>query len=136
MAADGRAFTIEQRRDQEFVAAYDLDTGRELWTHGWSGAFTESMGGDGPRATPTYHQGRIYALGALGELRCLDASSGALIWRRDIVSENGASNLQWGMSAAPLIVDDMVIVLPGGPNGHSVAAYARTTGDADLDRTR
>ena len=46
------------------------------------GEFSESMGGDGPRATPTYHDGRIYALGALGELRCLDARPARSIWRR------------------------------------------------------
>jgi outer membrane protein assembly factor BamB len=127
VVAGGRAFTIEQRRDREVVAAYEIETGREIWTHAWGGAFSEAMGGDGPRATPTYHAGRVYALGALGELRSLDARSGAMIWRRDILEDAGAANLQWGMSAAPLIVDDMVVTLPGG-RGHSVAAYDRVTG--------
>jgi outer membrane protein assembly factor BamB len=126
--AEGRAFTIEQRRNQEVVAAYDAGTGRELWTHGWAGEFRESMGGDGPRATPTWHDGRIYALGAAGELRCLEAKTGKLIWNRNILSDNGASNLQWGMAASPLIVDDKVIVLPGGTSGKSVVAYNRLTG--------
>ena len=67
-------------------------------------------------------------LGALGELRCLDARTGALIWRRDILADNAASNLSWGMSGAPLVVDDKVIVLPGGAHGKSVAAYERLTG--------
>jgi outer membrane protein assembly factor BamB len=129
VVAGGRAFTIEQRRHQEVASAYDVDTGRELWTNGWDGEFVESMGGDGPRATPTYHDGRIYVLGALGELRCLDARTGALVWRRDILADNGAPNLSWGMSGAPLVVDDKVIVLPGGPRGKSVAAYNRLTGD-------
>jgi outer membrane protein assembly factor BamB len=128
VTSGGRAFTIEQRRDQEVVAAYDIESGREIWTNGWKGAFTETMGGDGPRATPTYHDGKIYALGALGELRCLDAQNGTVVWRRNILSDNGAENLSWGMSAAPLIVDDKVIVLPGGPRGRSVAAYDRATG--------
>jgi outer membrane protein assembly factor BamB len=128
VAAGGRAFTIEQRRRQEVVSAYDVETGRELWTHGWDGAFVESMGGDGPRATPTYHDGRIYALGALGELRCLDAVTGGLVWRRNILSDAGASNLDWGMAASPLIVDDKVIVLPGGRGGKSVAAYDKASG--------
>src|SRR5207249_1452900 len=44
VVADGRAFTIEQRRHQEVVAAYDVETGRELWTHGWDGAFNETTG--------------------------------------------------------------------------------------------
>jgi outer membrane protein assembly factor BamB len=128
VAAGGRAFTIEQRRGQEVVSAYAIDTGRELWTHAWEAEFRESMGGDGPRATPTYHNGRIYALGATGELRSLDAATGALIWRRNILADNDASNLQWGMSAAPLVVDDKVVVLPGGPRATSVVAYDVTTG--------
>ena len=129
VVANGLAFTIEQRRDQEVAAAYDIATGREVWTNSWEGEFTETMGGDGPRATPTYHEGRVFALGALGELRCLDAATGAVIWRRDILADNGATNLDWGMSASPLIVDDKVIVLPGGSNGRSVAAYHKTTGE-------
>jgi outer membrane protein assembly factor BamB len=128
VVANGRAFTIEQRRNQEVVVAYTVATGRELWAHGWNAEFRESLGGDGPRATPTYHDGRIYALGALGELQVLDAGTGALIWRRNILSDNNAPNVSWGMSASPLIVDDKVIVLPGGPRGQSVVAYNKTTG--------
>ena len=128
VVADGRAFTIEQRRQKEVVAAYAVDTGRELWTHGWDAAFVESMGGDGPRATPTYHEGRVYALGAMGELRSLEARTGALVWRHNIIEDAGATNLAWGMSGAPLIVDDKVIVLPGGPGGKSVVAYHKVTG--------
>jgi outer membrane protein assembly factor BamB len=128
VVAGGRAFTIEQRRSQEVAAAYDVATGRELWTNSWEGEFVEAMGGDGPRATPTYHDGRVYVLGALGELRCLDAATGAVIWRRNILTENGAGNLDWGMAASPLVVDDNLIVLPGGANGRSVVAYHRATG--------
>jgi len=128
VVADGRAFTIEQRRSQEVAAAYDVQTGRELWTNGWNASFEESMGGDGPRATPTYHDGRVYVLGAEGELRVLDAAAGTLVWRRNILADNGASNLSWGMSASPLIVDDTVVVLPGGTRGSSVVAYNKATG--------
>src|SRR5271157_612583 len=51
-AANGVAFTIEQRRGNEVVAAYDLRTGREHWTHSWKARFEEMLGGPGPRATP------------------------------------------------------------------------------------
>jgi len=124
----GRAFTIEQRRSQEVVAAYDIESGRELWTNSWDGEFQESMGGDGPRATPTFHDRHVYALGALGELRKLDARTGSVVWRRNILEDAGASNLPWGMSAAPLLVDGKVIVLPGGGNGQSVVAYDAASG--------
>ena len=128
--AGGRAFTIDQRGPREVVAAYEVRTGDEIWTHSWEAVFQESLGGDGPRATPTWHQGRIYALGAAGELRCLDASEGRLIWARNILQDNRARNLTWGMSASPLIVDEKVIVLPGGSRGRSVVAYHKGTGNA------
>ena len=122
------AFTIEQRGRQEVVAAYDVATGRERWTAKWDAEFKEFMGGDGPRATPTFHDGRLYALGAEGELRALDAATGATLWRTNILSDAGASNLQWGMSASPLIVDDTVVTIPGGSRGRSLIAYNRLTG--------
>jgi outer membrane protein assembly factor BamB len=126
--AGGRAFTIEQRRDQEVVTAYDVQTGRELWAHAWEAEFKEWMGGDGPRATPTWADGRVYALGAIGELRVLDDATGALAWRVNILDDNAAQNLPWGMAASPLVVDDLVVVLPGGPAGRSVVAYDRHNG--------
>ena len=126
VAANGRAFTIEQRGAEEVVAAYDLTTGRELWTHTWKRSFGGSRGG--PRATPTWHEGVVYALGATGELRALAEADGRQIWRTDILEDADAGNLEWGMSASPLVVDDAVVVLPGGSNGKSVAAYERRTG--------
>ena len=126
VAANGRAFTIEQRGAQEVVAAYDVPTGRELWTHAWNRSFGTSRGG--PRATPTWHDGVVYALGATGELRALAEADGRQIWRTDILEDAGAANLEWGMAASPLVVDETVVVLPGGPNGRSVAAYDRRTG--------
>jgi outer membrane protein assembly factor BamB len=127
--AGGKAFTIEQRRDQEVIAAYELATGRELWTNSWDAHFSEAMGGPGPRATPTWYEGKLYALGAEGELRCLDADTGKVIWRKNILEDNNAQNLQWAMAAAPLVVDDKVIVLPGGRDGRSVVAYHKLTGE-------
>ena len=127
--AEGKVYTIEQRRDREVVAAYDFETGRQVWERAWRARFSESMGGDGPRATPTWHDGKIYALGAVGDLYCLDAADGAIIWKRNILSDAGAVNLTWGMAAAPLIVDDFVVVLPGGRSGKSVIAYDRGSGE-------
>lgn len=125
--AEGKAFTIEQRRGQEVVAAYDVATGRELWKQAWAAEYNDSNG-DGPRSTPAWDNGRLYALGATGELRCLDANTGAVVWGKNILSENQASNLQWAQAASPLVVDDKVIVLPGGGGGKSVVAYNKMTG--------
>lgn len=125
--AEGRVYTIEQRRRQEVVAAYDVGTGREVWTQAWTAEYTDETG-DGPRTTPTYDDGWIYALGATGELRVLNAKTGAVKWGKNILSDNQAQNLQWAQSASPLIVDNKVIVLPGGTSGKSVVAYNKNTG--------
>lgn len=121
-AANGRAFTIEQRGSQEVVSAYDVSTGRELWTHPWKRSFGGSKAG--PRATPAWHDGIVYALGATGELRAL----GRQLWRTDILEDADAGNLDWGVAASPLVVDNTVVALPGGGNGKSLAAYDRRTG--------
>jgi outer membrane protein assembly factor BamB len=123
------AFTVEQRRNQEVATAYDVTTGRELWAHGWEAEFKEAIGGNGPRATPAYADGRVYALGGRGELRCFEAQTGALLWRHDIVGEVHCEELKYGVSASPLVVDDKVIVLSGGTNNCAVIAYHRATGE-------
>ncbi len=128
VAAGKLIYTIEQRRAQEVVAAYDAATGREVWAHKYAADFQESMGGNGPRATPAYAGGRIYSLGATGEFFVLDALTGKVIWHKNILSDNNAENLTWAMSSAPLIVDKLVIVQPGGPSNKSIVAYNIDTG--------
>ncbi|MFA6547066.1 MAG: PQQ-binding-like beta-propeller repeat protein, partial [Limisphaerales bacterium] len=131
VVADGLAFTIEQRREQEVVTAYEVATGREVWAHGYAARFHEWMGGEGPRATPTWHDGRLYSLGGTGQFRCLEAATGRLLWQHDLFTENGCTNLYFGMGASPLIVDDKVLVLAGEPQGRDgrmLIAYDKVSG--------
>lgn len=109
--------TIEQRRADEAVVCYDARTGAECWIYEYPAFFRETLGGDGPRATPTIHDGKVYALGATGELTRLDGSTGRADWRVNILSLNGAANLTWGMSGSPLVMDGLVIVTPGSQKG-------------------
>ena len=126
------AVTQEQRGGREMIVARDRDTGAVLWQHGNADRFSESMGGDGPRATPTIAGGKVFALGATGVLDCLDASTGKLLWTHDTLHESGEQNLQWGKSCSPLVIDDLglvVISLGSGGAGGSVAAYDVKTGE-------
>ena len=128
VVADGRAFTSEQRGGREMAAAYDLATGRELWTSAWNARFQSGMGGDGPRATPTWHDGTLYVIGGTGELRALDAATGRTLWQTNILADADAANIEHGLSNSPLVFDNLVVVQPGGDNGQSVVAYDRLTG--------
>ncbi len=130
--AGGRAFTIEQRREDESVTAYNTATGRELWARTYPASFREWMGGDGPRATPTFHEDRIYALGAQGNLHCLQVADGKAVWHRNILSDGACTNLPYGTAVSPLIVDDKVIVTSGArihEGSRTVLAYALKTGE-------
>ena len=89
-------FTQEQRGDDEYVVCYNAATGAEVWTHHDAARFSEMVGGPGPRATPTFHAGRLYTFGASGHLNCLDAASGKGLWSRDVVADSKASVPQWG----------------------------------------
>jgi outer membrane protein assembly factor BamB len=122
------AFTQEQRGDDEMVVCYQRGTGAMLWSHADRGRFESVMGGDGPRATPTVHAGRVYAMSAAGRLTCLDAATGRVLWSHDVVAENHASLPMWGASCSPLVIDQRVIVSTGGPNGRSLVAYHGETG--------
>jgi len=126
--ADGLAFTIEQRREKEVATAYDLESGREIWSYGWPALFSESMGGDGPRATPCYSDGKVYVLGAEGQLVSLEATTGKLFWSKNILTEHQAATPSYGVAASPLIVDEKLIVVTGAGHGQSVVCYNKQDG--------
>src|SRR5262249_9439293 len=73
--------------------------------------------------------GKIYALGAKGNLNCLDAATGKVYWSRDVVADTGAKIPQWGLSSSPLVAEGIVTVFAGGPDGKSVAAYKMESGE-------
>lgn len=138
------AFTQEQRGAQELVVCYRLETGDVVWTHMDEARFDPedymaSLGGPGPRATPTVHEGRVYTQGATGLINCLAAPSGALLWSHDPVAEQDVEPLLWGQSGSPLIVEDLqiVVVSTGAPADRivdedyqaSLVAYGLETGE-------
>jgi outer membrane protein assembly factor BamB len=121
-----RLFTQEQRGEQETVVCYDTDSGAQIWNHEDAVRFQDQVAGPGPRATPTFANGRIYALGAKGILNCLVAVSGEKIWSRDIKEDSGAKEPMWGFSSSPLVISGSVIVYGGGASKNLLAYDAET----------
>lgn len=90
------------------------------------GGYRNGMG-DGPRGTPTVDGNRVYTEGGNGDVTCLDALTGETIWYVSLTREFGGGVPGWGYSESPLVVDELVIVTPGGKNG-TLAALDKQTG--------
>ena len=139
-AVNGYAVTMEQRGDEEWVACYEAATGKPVWGHAIVARHNTALGGMGPRSTPTIADGRVYALGATGVLRCL-SENGQLLWSDDlrnrysISEEDDEQHVMFGRSASPLIVDNLVIVPGGGHQGQAknLVAFDRSSGQLVWD---
>jgi outer membrane protein assembly factor BamB len=123
----GRMYTQGQRGKQEFVLALDVKTGNKLWETVTSRDF-ENDRGSGPRGTPTFDNGKLYAMTGEGTVVCLDAATGKIVWQIDSVKKFGGSIPHWGYSESPLIDGDRVIVMPGG-RGASLVSLDKKTGE-------
>ena len=113
--ADNRLYTMGLRGDREFIVAFDVATGKEIWAKPHGAAFRNDRG-DGPRGTPTVEGERLYALGGNGDLSCLETRTGRSVWTMNVLSKFGGSNITWGISESPLVVGDKLLVNAGGEN--------------------
>ncbi len=127
------AVTQEQRGANELIVCYELATGKPVWYHADEVRYEEILAGVGPRSTPTIDGGKVYAMGATGLLNCLDGATGRKLWSHDVPKESGADTEelkpQWGKSCSPLVVGNLVVVSAGAPDGKSLLAYNKETGD-------
>jgi outer membrane protein assembly factor BamB len=120
------AFARSRVPGEERVLCLDEATGRVLWTHAYECAYAVSYPA-GPRATPLIHEDKVYTLGTMGNLLCLNVSDGKVIWSKDFVRDYEAPMPVWGFAAHPLLDGDKLICLVGGPD-HIVMAFDKNTG--------
>jgi len=124
----GSLYTMGAFDKKEMLLAYNSSSGEKLWevhvgellTNGW---------GDGPRMSPTISNGKIYALGARGNLLCVLAKNGKQVWKKSLVDDLGGKVPGWGYTESVLVDQGKVICTPGGKDG-AIAAL-----DADSGRT-
>ena len=121
-------FTQEQRGEMEMVVCYSAESGEELWTQGIETRFEDSIGGPGPRATPTIAWGDLFVLGASGQLMRMDARSGTIKWTTDLREVADREPPTWGFSSSPLVIDKSVIVHAGGAGDLGTLAFHVDTG--------
>jgi outer membrane protein assembly factor BamB len=124
---DGRFYSLFREEDKEVVACWSVDNGKELWRHPYDCRANTDY--PGPRSTPTLDGDRLYSVGSDGTLLCLDAATGSPRWQKDLVRDFHASVPKWGVAFSPLIDGELLFASPGGPNGNSLAAFNKRTGE-------
>lgn len=136
----GKAFTLitseVEGADQEVCAAYNADTGQQLWAQplsvaqydgGGNKGTEDNNGGDGPRSTPTYDEGKVYTYSSRMVLQCFDAASGKQVWSCNLIKEHAGHNIHWESAASPLVENGLVFVAGGG-TGQALLAFDEHTG--------
>jgi outer membrane protein assembly factor BamB len=104
----------------ERVLCFAADTGRLLWKFAYERPYNISYP-RGPRCTPTVAAGKVYTLGAEGDLLCLDAGDGRLIWRKELTKKYQVETPIWGFAAHPLVDGDLLFCVVGGAGSVAVA---------------
>jgi outer membrane protein assembly factor BamB len=120
------AFQRGEIPGSERILCLDATTGKILWQHAYDCPYTVSYAA-GPRCTPLVGDGRVYTLGAEGNLSCLDATDGHPLWEHDFKKEFGARTPVWGFAGHPLLDGQKLICLAGGA-GHVTVAFDKDTG--------
>lgn len=132
--ADNRVFITDRQTEPlqvERVFCYDAPSGNLLWKHQYPCKYTISYTA-GPRAAVTVDDDRAFALGAMGHLHCFDVG-GAVLWKKDLnqaykIDDSGRMPI-WGIAAAPLVYDDLLILHIGGAEGACIVALDKASGE-------
>jgi outer membrane protein assembly factor BamB len=121
--AAGRIYGMSNRGSDEFVWALSETDGKDLWATRLGPALSEGMaqGKEGAGCTPTIDGERLYVLGQGGDLACLQAEDGSVVWRRNLTTDFGGVLPTWRYNESPLVDGDKVICTPGGKDATMVA---------------
>jgi outer membrane protein assembly factor BamB len=111
----------------ERVLCFDAKTGKELWKQEYPIGYQISYN-SGPRCTPLVSDGKVYTLGAMGDLYCFEAEKGKVLWRIDFRAMYKAKPAIWGYAAHPILDGKKLITLVGGEGSH-VVAFDKDTGE-------
>ncbi|MEN8121765.1 MAG: PQQ-binding-like beta-propeller repeat protein [Bacteroidota bacterium] len=108
----------------DVVLALDI-TGKELWQtafgRAWDGSYQNS------RATPTIEKNKVYVSSGRGDIACLNAVNGEIIWSVNASEKYGGTFGRWGLAESLLIDENNVFYTPGG-NQTTMIALEKKTG--------
>ena len=121
--AAGRIYGMSHRGADEIVWALSEKDGKEIWAVRIAPAHAQNFpqSKEGPSATPTVDGDRLYVMGLAGNVACLQATDGKVVWQRNLVADFGGRNPMWNFRESPLVDGNKVICTPGGDTAMLVA---------------
>jgi outer membrane protein assembly factor BamB len=127
--ANGRVYITDRQKEKqnERVLCLDAETGKIIWVHEYRPPHYSISYPAGPRSTPEIHDGRVYTIGAMGQMFCFDEKTGDILWSKDFVKDFNTKLPIWGMVASPLVDGDQLITMVGGENA-LVVSLDKATG--------
>jgi len=129
VVAHQKLILFHRVNDRETVECHDAKTGKQLWLFDYPTAYRDDFGFDeGPRATPSIADGRVYTFGAEGMLHCLDFQTGKDLWSVNAKSQFDAPKGFFGIACSPLVEGGAVLLNIGGKDGAGIVAFDKTTG--------
>lgn len=91
----------------EIITAFDLN-GKLIWQKKSGKALKDSEGWVVQGSTPTYYNNRLYVLTALGDIACINSSTGALDWTKNVPEKfEGAIGSKIMFCESPLMAYDI-----------------------------
>jgi outer membrane protein assembly factor BamB len=120
------SFSRAKVEGKERVLCLDAKSGKIVWTHEYDCTYKISYPA-GPRTTPLVSGGKVYTLGAMGDLLCLDADKGKVLWSKNFPKDYKAPIPMWGCAAHPLLDGNRLICLVGGEDS-AVVAFDKDSG--------
>jgi len=122
---EGKIYVTGLKHDSlDVLSAFDMQ-GNLLWERAYAPAWDRSY--PETRSTPTIENGRIYLVGGLGMVSCVDASTGDIIWQKDAQSVYKGEAHRWGVSESVLLSDKAAFYTTGGDET-TVIAINKTDG--------
>jgi outer membrane protein assembly factor BamB len=113
---------------EEVLTALDAATGEPRWSTSAPTRYVDDFGfDDGPRCVPVVADGRVFTLGANGDLHAVEAATGKKLWHRNVRADYTAPKGYFGVGAGPIVLGDRVLVNVGG-KGAGIVAFDAATG--------
>jgi outer membrane protein assembly factor BamB len=113
-------------KGKERVLCFDATSGKQLWAHEYDCHY-RVLYTSGPRNTPIVEGGKVYTVGAMGDVFCLEAAQGKVVWHKRLTEMCKTDPPLWGYSASPLLDEGRLICLAGG-EGSAVVALDKDSG--------